>query len=171
MPCRQKDPRDKDSKNRVWRIQTGVRTRWALLQEQAEAGFVSLYVVVVTVGLLAMAGLVIDGGNALAAREQAADVAQQASRAGANALSPDSLRGNPTGLTASPAAAQAAAQRVLDAADVTGKITVGVAGDSVTVTVVVHKSTTILSAVGLTDISGTATATAIALHGTTTGSG
>ncbi len=115
--------------------------------------------------------VVIDGGNALAAREQATDVAQQASRAGADELSPDSLRGNPTGLTASPATAQAAAQRVLDAADVTGKVTVGVAGDSVTVTVVVHKTTTILSAVGLTDISGTATATAIALHGTTTGSG
>ena len=42
------------------------------------------------------------------------DVAQQAARAGADALSPDSLRGSPTGLTASPAAAQAAANRVLE---------------------------------------------------------
>ena len=152
------------------RIQNFVRRRWTLLREQADAGFVCLYVVVVTVGLLAMAGLVIDGGNALAAREQATDVAQQASRAGADALSPASLRGSPTELTATPAAAKAAAQRVLDSASVTGTVTVGVAGDSVTVTVVVHKRTTILSAVGLTTISGTATATAIALHGTTTGS-
>lgn len=153
----------------IGRVHAALRRRWALLHERAEAGFVSLYVVVITVGLLAMAGLVIDGGNAIAAREQATDAAQQASRAGADALSPDSLRGSPTGLTASPAAAQAAANRVLAAAGVTGTVTVAVAGDSVTVTVVVHKSTTILSAVGVTDISGTATATATALHGTTTG--
>ena len=144
-----------------------IRARWARAREQAEAGFVSLYVVVITVGLLAMAGLVIDGGNALAAREQAADAAQQASRAGADALSPESLRGSPNRLTATPPSAQAAANKVLKAAGVTG--TVSVEGDNVTVTVVVHKSTTILSAVGVTDISGTATATATALHGTTTG--
>lgn len=148
-------------------VQAGLRARWARLREDAETGFVSLYVVVITVGLLAMAGLVIDGGNALAAREQATDAAQQASRAGADALSPASLRASPTGLTASPAAAQAAANRVLATAGLTG--TVSVAGDNVTVTVVVHKSTTILSAIGVSDISGTATATATALHGTTTG--
>ncbi len=137
------------------------------MREQAESGFVSLYVVVITVGLLAMAGLVIDGGNALAAREQATDAAQQASRAGADALSPDSLRGNPNGLTATPAAAQAAANRVLETAGVTG--TVSVNGNNVTVTVVVHKNTTILSAFGVGPIKGKATATATALHGTTTG--
>lgn len=153
----------------IERVCAGLRRRLALLRGQAEAGFVSLYVVVIALGLLAMAGLVIDGGNALAAREQAADAAQQASRAGADALSPSSLRGNPAGLTATPAAAQAAADRVLAAAGVNGTVTVGVAGDSVTVTVVVHKSTTILSAVGVSDISGTATATATALSGTTAG--
>lgn len=146
--------------------------RWLLarctrLSEQAEAGFVSLYVVVITVGLLAMAGLVIDGGNALAAREQATDVAQQAARAGADALSPDSLRGSPTGLTATPAAAQAAANRVLDTAGVKG--TVSVNGDNVTVLVTVHKDTTILSAFGVGPIEGKAASTATALHGTTTG--
>ena len=143
------------------------QVRWTRLCEQAEAGFVSLYVVVITVGLLAMAGLVIDGGNALAAREQATDVAQQAARAGADALSPDSLRGSPTGLTASPAAAQAAANKILDTAAVTG--TVSVDGGNVTVTVIVHKDTTILSAFGVGPIEGKATSTATALHGTTTG--
>jgi len=144
-----------------------LRARWTRLREQAEAGFVSLYVVVITVGLLAMAGLVIDGGNALAAREQATDAAQQAARAGADALTPDSLRGSPTGLTASPAAAQLAANRVLDTVGVTG--TVSVNGDNVTVSVVVHKNTTILSAFGVGPIEGKATSTATALHGTTTG--
>lgn len=144
-----------------------VSLRWARLRGRAEAGFVSLYVVVITVGLLAMAGLVIDGGNALAAREQATDVAQQAARAGADALTPQSLRGSPTGLTASPATAQAAANRVLDTAGVTG--TVNVDGNNVTVTAVVHKDTTILSAFGVGPIKGKATSTATALHGTTTG--
>lgn len=137
------------------------------MHDQTDAGFVSLYVVVITVGLLAMAGLVIDGGNALAAREQATDVAQQAARAGADALSPDSLRGSPAGLTASPAAAQAAANRVLETLGVTGSVTVD--GDEVTVSVTVHQNTTILSAFGVGPIEGKATSTATALHGTTTG--
>ena len=149
------------------RAARSLQARWERLREQAEAGFVSLYVVVITVGLLAMAGLVIDGGNALAAREQATDVAQQAARAGADALTPDSLRGSPTGLTASPAAAQAAADRILDTAGVTG--TVSVDGANVTVKVVVHKDTTILSVFGVAPIEGKATSTATALHGTTTG--
>ena len=42
-------------------------------------------------------------------------------------------------------------------------------GDQVTVTVVVHQPTTILSAVGVNQITGTATASATALRGTTTG--
>jgi Flp pilus assembly protein TadG len=154
-------------RSRFARAARSLRARWTRLREQGEAGFVSLYVVVITVGLLAMAGLVIDGGNALAAREKATDVAQQAARAGADALSPDSLRGSPTGLTASPAAAQAAANRVLDTAAVTG--TVSVDGDNVTVTVIVHKNTTILSAFGVGPIEGKATSTATALYGTTTG--
>ena len=152
---------------RCRRVARSLGARWTRLREQSEAGFVSLYVVVITVGLLAMAGLVIDGGNALAAREQATDVAQQAARAGADALSPDSLRGSPTGLTASPAAAQVAANEVLDTAAVTG--TVSVDGDNVTVTVIVHKDTTILSAFGVGSIEGKATSTATALHGTITG--
>lgn len=143
------------------------RLRWHRVGEHPQAGFVSLYVAVITMGLLAMAGLVIDGGNALAAREQATDAAQQASRAGADALTPASLRGSPADLTVNPAAAQMAANRVLDTANVTG--TVHVHGDSVSVTVTVHQATAILSAVGIDQISGTATATATALHGTSTG--
>ena len=153
----------------IRRLTRDIAARLTAIRARGEDGFVSLYVVVLTVGLLAMAGLVIDGGNALAAREQAADTAQQAARAGADALSPDSLRaGNPNELAATPAAAQSAANRVLASDGVTGTVTV--AGDNVTVTVVVHKATTILSAVGVTQLSGTATASAIALHGTTIGS-
>ena len=44
------------------------------------------------VALFALAGLVLDGGAALAAHGRAADVAQQAARAGADALDETSLR-------------------------------------------------------------------------------
>lgn len=148
------------------RFRSCVLRRLRKVLEDGERGFVSLYVVAITVGLMALAGLVIDGGNALAAREKAADTAQQAARAGADALSPDSLR-NPGALSATPAGATAAANRVLSSGGVTG--TVAVEGDQVVVTVTVHQATTILSAVGINQITGTATASATALRGTTTG--
>lgn len=148
--------------------------RWSLAArllrpgESGDAGFVSFYVVVITMGLLAMAGLVIDGGNALAARQQAADVSQQAARAGADALSASSLRGaDPAQLSATPAGAAAAADRVLAAGGVTGAVRVD--GDVVRVSVSVHTRTSILSAVGLNQVSGHATSTATAIRGTTTG--
>lgn len=136
------------------------------VRNTSERGFVSLYVVAITIGLVALAGLVIDGGNALAARESAADTAQQAARAGADALSPDSLR-SAGALSATPEAARQAANEVLSTGGVTGTVTVD--GDQVIVTVTVHKATTVLSAVGLTQITGSATARATALRGTTTG--
>jgi Flp pilus assembly protein TadG len=123
------------------------------------------WVIPIMIGLIAMAGLIVDGGNAIAARERAEDVAQQAARAGADALSPTSLHnGTPAELTADPGAARTAAQRVLDAAGISHP-TVSVSGDSVTVSVTVHEHARILSAVGIDDIPGSATATATALHG------
>jgi Flp pilus assembly protein TadG len=127
------------------------------------------WVIPLMIGLVAMAGLIVDGGNAIAARERAEDVSQQAARAGADALSPLSLHaGVPGALTADPGAAQAAAERVLAAAGISNP-TVKVDGDSVTVSVTVHEKTQVLSAFGLREISGSASSTATALHGTTTG--
>ena len=154
------------ARDRARGLRAPISCRLHLVLAEGERGFVSLYVVAITVGLVALAGLVIDGGNALAAREKAADTAQQAARAGADALSPDSLR-NPGALSATPAGATQAANQVLSTGGVTG--TVSVDGDQVTVTVVVHQATTILSAVGVNQITGTATASATALRGTTTG--
>ena len=126
-----------------------------------DRGSVSLYIVVVALGLLAAAGLVLDGGAAFAARGAAATAAQQAARAGADALDPVSLRaGTPAGLTVNAAAARAAANRVLAAAGATGTVTARVTG-----------RTHVLSAVGVDELGGTGTFTAVPLHGTTTGSG
>lgn len=130
-----------------------------------ERGSIALWYAIVAVAALVMAGLVIDGGNALATRQRAADVATQAARAGADALNPASLRDTAGGvsLQADPAAAQLAASGVLAAAGATGTVTV--AGGTVSVTATIPKRTAILSVVGVTDISQTATASATSIYG------
>lgn len=153
------------------RALTGTRLvrRWQRQRGPADRGAVMFWVIPLMIGLVAMAGLIVDGGNAIAARERAVDVSQQAARAGADALSPLSLHAAvPGALTADREAAQAAAERVLAAAGISSP-TVTVDGDSVTVSVTVHEKTQVLSAFGLSEISGTASSTATALHGTTTG--
>lgn len=137
--------------------------------EDRERGSIALYFAIVTIAALVMAGLVLDGGAALATRERAAGLATQAARAGADALTPASLRDQPGGLQANPVAAQQAVTRLLDAAGATGKATIS--GDVVTVKVTVPKHSVILSAVGVDDISQTATASATALYGGTTQDG
>ena len=129
-----------------------------------QRGSVAIVMPILAVGLLAMAGLVLDGGAALAARGRAADVAQQAARAGADALTPSSLRrSDPSGLAVDPAAAVAAADQVLAAGDVAGQASV--AGDIVTVTAQVSRKTAMLSAVGVNTVTGRASATATVLFG------
>jgi len=149
------------------------RRRWRRLRTDPDrdAGSAALWLAVVMVALLAFAGLVLDGGTALAARGQAADVAQQAARAGADALSPNAVfgGGGAPSLGAQEAAANTAARNVLAAAGVTG--TVAVSAASVTVTATATKQTAILSAVGINQVSGTASATAVPLLGTTTAGG
>jgi Flp pilus assembly protein TadG len=146
-----------------------------LVQRDAEQGAgrdrgsVGLYFAIITLAALVMAGLVIDGGAALATRERAADLATQAARAGADALTPVSLRGLPAGLQADPVAAREAADRILTDGDATGQVSVS--GDTVTVTATIQRRTVILSAVGLTDISQTASASATNIYGDTTQNG
>jgi hypothetical protein len=130
----------------------------------SERGSLVLYLLPVTLVLLLFAGLVFDGGTALAARGRAADLAAQAARAGADALTPASLRaGGPVDLRIDPVTAQAAGQRVLAAAGARGTITVH-DNDVVTVTATVPARTAILSAIGIDDASGTATASATPVH-------
>ncbi len=140
--------------------------RWALVDDR---GSIALWYAVTAIAALVMAGFVLDGGAALAARERAADLATQAARAGADALAPASLRALPGGLAPNPAAAQAAAVRVLAAGSATGDVSVE--GGRVTVTATVHKHTVILSAVGLDDVSQTATASAFPIYGRATQAG
>lgn len=101
------------AKDRVRRNGTSPqRTTQQTGADDPDTGSVAAYLVIIVVALFALAGLVLDGGAALAAHGQAADVAQQAARAGADALDEQSLRAaTPAGLAADPAAARAAATR------------------------------------------------------------
>ena len=143
-----------------------LRRRWRLVGETPDRGSaIAAYLLVMAVVLFAFAGLVLDGGAALTARGQAADTAQQAARAGADALDPGFLRAG--ALRADSSAAVAAAQAVLSAAGVDGHVEV--AGSQVTVTAHVSRPAAILSMVGVSEVSGSATYSAFPLHGTTTG--
>src|SRR5437016_10541386 len=86
-----------------------------------ERGQVTAFVVVIMVALLAMGGLVIDGGYALAAKRRAVNEADAAARAGAQALDNATYRAAGT-LNPDPATALAAARTYLartgDAGDV-----------------------------------------------------
>jgi Putative Flp pilus-assembly TadE/G-like len=62
------------------------------MTRRGERGSISMFVVIFTIAVLMLAGLVYDGGLAIAARQRAADIAEEAARAGANAVDVDALR-------------------------------------------------------------------------------
>lgn len=59
---------------------------------RSDRGSVSLWLVIFTLAVLVLLGFVVDGGQYMNARERAADIAQQASRAAADSLSIQALR-------------------------------------------------------------------------------
>ena len=126
---------------------------------EAESGMVTAFVVVFTLALVAMAGLVLDGGLALSAKVQAIDDAQAAARAGAQAIDIPLYRlTGQINLDAQQATQDA--EGFLARSGHTGSVTVD--GEQVTVTVTIRQSTQILSLVGIGQLteSGTGTATA-----------
>lgn len=131
----------------------------ALHRRRDEAGMVTAFVVIFTFALLLLAGLVIDGGLALAARVQAIDEAQAAARAGAQAINLPLFRS--TGQTVlDPSEATADAERYLAVAGHSGTVTVN--GNEVTVAVSISQPTQILgiAGIGQLTVSGTGSATA-----------
>lgn len=124
-----------------------------------ESGMVTAFVVIFTLALLAMAGLVLDGGLALAAKVQAIDDAQAAARAGAQAIDLPLYRA--TGqITLDPQAAVVDAERYLASTGHTGAVAVD--GNQVSVTVSLSEPTQILSLVGVQRLTETGTGTATA---------
>ena len=127
-----------------------------------EDGMVTAFVVIFTLALLAMAGLVLDGGLALAAKVHAIDDAQAAARAGAQAIDIPLYRSTGT-ITLDPAQAVADAQGFLAAAG--EHSSASVAGETVTVNVTITQPTQILSIVGVDQLTVTGTGSATAQQG------
>jgi hypothetical protein len=117
---------------------------------RAEEGRVSAFVIVLMLGLLALAGLGLDGGLALAAKVRATGQAESAARAGAQAI--DFAAYRETGaLRLVSAGADALARRYLAGIGATGTVTATV--DTVTVTVTTSQRTQLLSLIGIPTIS------------------
>ncbi|MBT8211552.1 MAG: hypothetical protein KJN71_00270 [Acidimicrobiia bacterium] len=97
-----------------------------------ERGSVSVLVAVLAIAFLMVAGLALDGGRKLGALAEARDLADNAARAGAQAVDTDTyqLTGTPA---LDPAVAEQAALDYLAATGHTGMV--AVAGSTVTVTV------------------------------------
>jgi Flp pilus assembly protein TadG len=133
-----------------------------------ERGSLSLMVVVLFVALLALAGIVVDGGAKLTADENASALAQEAARAGATSL--DVSRAYSTGsFIVDPAQAVGAAGQYLRAA---GYRDFAVSADgtrAITVRVTVTERTKFLSLIGISSFSCTRTATAQLVTGVTGG--
>src|SRR5437879_1908931 len=113
-------------------------------------GRVTAFVVIMTTAVLAFSGLVLDGGLALAAKVRAIGEAQEAARAGAQAIDLSAYRATGT-LRLMPTQAASLARNYLAAAGETGTVTVN--GNTVTVTVTATQRTQILSLIGVDSIS------------------
>lgn len=128
---------------------------------QGDDGRVTAFVVVAFAGLLLVAGLVLDGGDALAARSRAIGIAEEAARAACQQIDLVAFRaGEP--LTLDDAAAETAARDYLAAAGATGTVTTTVtaAGTEVTVSATVRTEPRLLTVIGIGafDVTGTGAA-------------
>jgi len=137
----------------------------------SERGSFSLTLVIMAVALLALAGLVVDGGAKLNEAENASAVAQEAARAGAGMVDQSNAYAN--GKFTIDAGQAVAAARAYLASVVsdgntayTGSVTTPTA-DSIQVTVTVTEPTRILSIIGIGSMSATETATASLVTGVT----
>ena len=129
-----------------------------------DRGSLTVMSVILLVPLVAYAGLAFDGGQALAARREANDVAFAAARAGAQAAQGQALTGVAPDIDT--AAAIDTATNTAAAAGWPGA-TVTVNGSSVTVSVTGTVDYALLPLIGVNGGTVTATATAIATWGVT----
>ena len=95
-------------------------------QADPERGSVAVWLLLIAPSLLAFAGLVLDGGRTISARQDAANLAEQAARTAVDQLSDTSRTGNPT-MIASRAAAAAVRRSAMAGlgAEVRELVTVG----------------------------------------------
>lgn len=91
--------------------------------DERDRGSLSLFAVVVTVALIVVIGLVVDGGGKVQAQQRAQEAARQAARAGGQAIQASTaIRGQ--GATTDSGAARSAAESYLTSAGVAGTVSI-----------------------------------------------
>ena len=136
------------------------------MNARRDDGAIASFVVLLMVAILALLGLVVDGGTELTARQAASAEAEQAARAGAGALSVDALRAGL--IQVDGPAAVATAEQFMTTAGHPG--TAVVAGGVVTVRIAYQVPTTVLGLIGIDRLNVSATAAAVNVGGVTRGS-
>ena len=129
-----------------------------------DRGQVTAFVAVMVAALILCAGLVIDGGLALAAKVRATDEAQAAARAGAEEIDLATYRQSGT-VVLDPTQATDAAEQYLASTGDSGQV--AVTGDTVIVSVEATQATEILGIAGLHASTVSASASATAVRGIT----
>jgi len=131
-----------------------------------DRGGIAVFTAIVTMVLLGIIGLVVDGGGKLQATERADAVAMEAARAAGQAIvAGDAITG--TAIRVDPQAAEAAAQAYLHKAGATGRVSISDDRTQLTVTVSDTYDTKFMSVVGIGSMSVTGQSTATLLHGVT----
>lgn len=127
---------------------------------ESERGSVSIFVIGLVVVLMAVAGLVVDGGRAVNARERITDDAEQSARAGANQVSDAGLRSGASVVLDHDLAAGAAADYLVARGYARGRIVASADATSISVSVTDTVPTALLSLVFIQsfEIEGTAVA-------------
>jgi hypothetical protein len=130
--------------------------------DQADRGSLTLMLVVMFGVLIALAGIVIDGGGKLAAAENATSVAQEAARAGAGIVDKGTAYASGQ-FVVNEAQAEAAAHQYLAAAGYAGSVGPGPEPNTIEVTVQLTEPTKVLSIIGIKNytVNGQATATLV----------
>ena len=130
-----------------------------------DRGSITLMLLVLFVALIALAGIVIDGGAKLNQAENANAIAQEAARAGAGMVNAGNAYSTGS-FTVDQSQAVAAARQYLAAAGYHGTVTT-VGTESIQVTVTVTAPTRVLSIIGIDSMSSTGSATASLVAGVT----
>jgi hypothetical protein len=128
-----------------------------------DRGSLTLFAVVLALGLLAMTGLVVDGGANLTAQRRANHLAEQAARAGAQAVDVGALRAGGSPVLTARAATSAAHAYLAAAGQRAGQVVVH--GDSIEVTVTRSQPTAILGLLGIHQLTVTGQGSAQLLIG------
>ena len=140
----------------IWRLRP--------LRKDPERGALSLMIVALAVGLVAVAGIVVDGGAKLTAVENAAAVAQEAARAGATTVNVSDAYSAGVYVVDQQRAMQAARAYLVKAG--LHHFSVAAAGSrAIRVTVTITKPTKFLALIGIGTFTCTGVATATLVTG------